>query len=129
MYPVADDADLLAAFPRRTMTALGKKASSLGVRRPLPGCRKNTRFIHPIFRRLRAERERQGLSREALSKKSGYHWQQIQAWENGKVQPRFAHVHEWAAALGMDLMLRPAGMARVDSEPMVPAKARLMAGR
>lgn len=129
LYPVADDADLLAAFPRRTLSAIGRKASSLSIRRPLPGSRKNKRFIHPIFRRLRAERERQGLTRVALAKKLGYHWNEIQAWENGKRQPRFISVYEWAVSLGMELMLKGSGAATFDDRLNVPSKARMMAGR
>lgn len=129
LWPVADDDDLLKEFPKRNLGSIGRKASDLGVRRPLPGARKNKRFIHPIFKALRAERERRKLTRAALATKAGHHVNQIQTWENGKCRPLFLALLDWAAALGMEIVLRPIGGDNFDAGPQLPTKAQMMGRR
>lgn len=129
LWPVADQDELCAALPARAWESIGRKASAMGIRRRMPGARKNKRAIQPIIVALRIERERQHLTRPQLGKLSGYHPQQLHTWEMGKASPIFAKLVDWVSALGMELVIRPR-VERVFSErPSEPSRARLMAGR
>lgn len=127
LWPVADPAALCAAIPRRKYENMQKKASELGLRRRMPGARKNKRFVHPIFVQLRAAREAKGLTRPQLAERLGYHFHQIHCWEMGKTQPSLRNVDEWATALGFSLMLSASGSSAVSA--IVVDRQSLMAGR
>lgn len=126
LWPTADEAEIVAALPGRNFDACARKACSLRIRRPSPTVRKGKRFILPLIRALRAERERQGLTRPVLAAKAGYHYNQICGWENGKVQPALLYVVEWAAALGFDIVLQKPwdGSSEITQDPR-----RMKAGR
>lgn len=129
LWPAADEDEIVAAFRGRHFATIGKKASALGLRRRLPGARKNTRAIQPIIIALRKERERQGLTRPQLAARIGYHWQQLHGWEMGKACPIFAKLVDWVEGLGMELVLRPGASALLAERPAELSKERLMAGR
>lgn len=127
LYPAASDAELREAFPNRTLVSVQRKGSSLGIRRKRPETRWNKRFVHPIFKQLRTIREAEDLTRSKLSKKCGYHYNQILAWEMGKANPDFRSVREWAEALGYEIVLKKSYV--FDNSPIpFPDKKRLMAG-
>jgi transcriptional regulator with XRE-family HTH domain len=107
LWPTAEEAELLAAFPKRNIASIGRKASALSIRRRQPGARNNKRFIHPIIKMLRDERERQRLTRPQLAKKAGYHWMQLHYWEMGKQKPLFDKLIDWAEALGLKVIITP----------------------
>jgi len=92
LYPASDVADVEAALPGRAFVNIAKKASALGVKRQTLGTRTNKRHIHPLVRQLRAEREAHKMSRKALSKKSGYHINQLLGWELGKTSPDLRYI-------------------------------------
>ncbi len=129
LWPVADEADILKALPGRSFAAIGRKVSELEIRRPLPGCRTNKRFIHPIIKALRTERERQKLTRPQLASKIGYHWMQLHQWEMGKRKPIFDKLVDWAQGLGMEIIVRPTAHRIFDEKPALPTKAQLAARR
>lgn len=128
-FPTEDQEAILAALPDRKWANIGKRASDLKIHRPTEAVRKNNRAIHPIIKKLREERERQKIGRPELSKKLGYHVNQILGWEMGKTSAPFAAVYDWALALGLELSLRD-GASRVLQEKtkLVPLH-RLMGGR
>lgn len=129
MWPVADEAEIVAAFPGRRWASIGRKACALAMRRRLPGARKNARFIQPLFVALRLERERQAITRSKLAAIVGYHTNQLHAWEMGKATPRFDAVIAWAAALRLEIVMRSTAEQVLLEQIAMPSKAKLMAGR
>lgn len=131
MYATADKAEILGALPNRGWPNIAKKASALGLRRPVPGSRKNTRYVQALFRQLRAARETQKLTRVQLSARCGYHVNVLLGWELGKRNPDFRFVVDWAAALGFDIVLKPRLSQVSEYRTQIPrvTKERLMAGR
>ncbi len=59
-----------------------------------------------ILKLLREERIRNQMSLEALSLLTGYNFNSLQRWENGRVTPSVNAVVDYANALGFDLVLR-----------------------
>lgn len=129
LWPIADEAEIVSALPGRKFAAIGRKASSLGLRRRMPGARNNTRHVHLIIKMLRDERERRGLTRPQLAAKIGYHWMQIHCWEMGKRRPIFNKLVDWAEGLEMEVIIRPVAHRVFDQKPMLPTKAQLQARR
>lgn len=131
LYPAADDDVIQAAFPNRTWIAVQRMASALSILRPKLASRKNKRFVHPLFKELRSEREKQKLTRRALAKMVGYHENQIHMWELGKTKPDFIAVFDWAKALGFDLTLnRKATKESLDAIVVPwPERSAMMARR
>jgi transcriptional regulator with XRE-family HTH domain len=56
-----------------------------------------------IGQEIRKHRESQGLTQEALSKKSGIHRFQLSEWETGKKLPTLSSVLKVLAALNLKL--------------------------
>jgi hypothetical protein len=129
LYPAAMHSEIKAALPGRAWDSIVKKANVLGVRRPTEAYRNNSRFIHPIIRELRLERERRRITRPQLSSKLGYHVNQLCCWEMGKTNPDFGAVSLWAEALGMELTLRPNAKQLLAEQSQVLPLRKLMAGR
>lgn len=129
LYPSAEQATIETALPDRSWGSIIKKAGDLGIRRHLAATRNNKRFVHPIVRLLRKEREQRKLTRPEVGAMCGYHVNQIQAWEMGKVRPWFVHIVDWAAALGFELVLRPQVNPVLSEEIPYPARRKLMAGK
>jgi hypothetical protein len=127
LYPTAEITELKAALPHRAITAIQRQATYLHIKRLTLGTRTNTRFIHPLIQQLRLARENAHLSRSDVSKKSGYHVNQLCAWELGKVNPDFRSMYEWAESLGFDLVLKKRFSISNEFIPW-PDKKRLMAG-
>lgn len=131
LWPMADDAELLAALPGRQLTFMSKKASALKIRRFAPATRKSQRFVDPIFVQLRKERDNRKLTRPKLAAKIGYHYNQILAWELGKAIPSFRCLQDWANALGFDVILRE----KLSEEKLAaivipyPDRKKMMGGR
>lgn len=127
LYPSADAEIVESALQSRgSLATIAKKASALGIKRQSPGIRTNKRFVHPLIRQLREEREKRKMGRPELEEKSGYHVSQILSWELGKVNPDFMSMHDWAEALGFELILRKKMVGEIVPWPDTK---RLMAGR
>jgi transcriptional regulator with XRE-family HTH domain len=58
-----------------------------------------------IIAKLKSERRRQRLSRDAISAITGYEESGIKKWENGIVSPSFHAVVDVADVLGFNLVL------------------------
>jgi len=56
---------------------------------------------------LAAERRRRGLSALAAARHAGLSDATVNAWENGRNQPRLPELARYAAALGYTLTLAP----------------------
>lgn len=122
MYPISDEAEIVAAIPNHKWINIGRKANSLDLKRPQPGSRKNKRPIHPLIKQLRQIREQRRMPRPRLSKKSGHHINEILRWELGQTGPKFHAVSDWAEALGFEIVLQPRLRVISDSEitPLTP---------
>ena len=66
-----------------------------------------SRRVHSILSQLRKIRRDKELSQEYVSKRAGYLRIQLCLYETGGREPRFQAVHDWAEALGYELVLRP----------------------
>lgn len=102
LWPRASRKEVMAALPNRAWSAIGKRASSLGL---LRSAHRRYPKVHPMIAQLRTERERLGWSRPQLAKRVGVHRQQIATWELGIAQPLWFFVETWAEALGFELRL------------------------
>lgn len=112
IYQSADRGSILAALPLRNWVTIVKHANDLKIVRPSEAERCNTRFIHPIIQQLKAERLQRRMDRPTLSRKIGYHVNQLHMWELGKTQPEFQAVFLWADGLGFELVLRPSAESK-----------------
>lgn len=130
LYPSADASEVEAALPGRgSLATIAKTANALGIKRQTFGTRTNKRYVHPIIKELRAERERLKMTRHMVSEKSGYHRNQLLGWELGKTNPDFRSLREWAEGLGFDLVLRKRIVSDDTGLIPWPDRSRLMAGR
>lgn len=109
LYPTASWAKLEAVFPGRTRSSLANQAYLMGVKRPRHANARLSRL--QLVRDLKAERERQGLSRAELGRRMGY--SKLAAWEGGFQDPKLRTVLDWADALGLEIRLISKTWARV----------------
>jgi DNA-binding XRE family transcriptional regulator len=115
MWPKARRTDLERALPKRTWYAITRKAGEMGVRRLPLGLRQDTKYRpHPIMLRIRLAREERRWSRRDLAEKSGYHKQQITAWELGVNKPFLQQVCDMAETVGLQVELRTADHSEPD---------------
>ena len=69
----------------------------------------------PIVEELRAERKRRGWSQTQLGNEIGHAtYGGVWAWENYAQGPKLSSLRMWAAALGYEVVLVPAGELRGD---------------
>lgn len=101
----ASQKDIQNALPWRSWNGIVKKASNLKLRRTRSASNKNPRKAHPIFVRLRAERERLGISRRDLADRIGYDVQTVSQWELGLANPRWEPLSAWLSSLGCELIV------------------------
>lgn len=105
MYPFSPWAELLAAIPRHTKVAIGKRGVDLGVKRhPEANSRRNTN-IDPLFVALRRARETMGMTRVQMAKKLGYHHVQVARWELGDDVPPWRAIKLWAQVVGRVIII------------------------
>lgn len=122
LWPMATRDEIIAALPGRAWTALSKQANFLKLKRRY----QHGRPVHPIMLQLRDLREQARITRPQLSKKIGWHLNQILNWETGKTRPNLQHVEDLANGLGCTLVLRP----KAESEIIhFPDQKRLMSGK
>jgi transcriptional regulator with XRE-family HTH domain len=62
----------------------------------------------PILAALQRRRQELKLSRRKLAQRSGYADNQIYCWESGRAAPSLPKLHDWAASLGLELLVREA---------------------
>lgn len=99
MYPFSPWPELLAAIPRHTKTAIGKRGNDLGVHRH-PEANSRRKNIDPLFVALRRARETMGMTRVQMAKKLGYHHVQVARWELGDDVPPWRAIKIWAQTVG-----------------------------
>jgi len=99
MYPFSPWTDLLAAVPRHTKAAIGKRGNDLGVTRH-PEANSRRKDIDPLFVALRRARENLGMTRLQMAKKLGYHHVQVARWELGDDVPPWRAIKIWAQVVG-----------------------------
>ncbi|WP_304452852.1 helix-turn-helix transcriptional regulator [Nocardiopsis sp. YSL2] len=62
---------------------------------------------HPLITQLKAARTAMGLSVAKLAARGGYSEQTIRSWESGKSAPNLDNLDDYAAAVGLDVVLQP----------------------
>lgn len=129
LWPTADQPEIEHALPRRAWGSIQRRAVVLRVLRGRPETRGRNLKVHPLIKQLRVTRYVARMSRPVLSKKIGHHVNQILNWENGKAQPGFHAVADWADALGFELVLRRKAEVLLRERPAVARIERMMAGR
>jgi DNA-binding transcriptional regulator YiaG len=127
LYPMATWEELQRRFPQRTLAAIAKEASELGLRRDSKMLRQRRHYLSPIVEALRAERLRRRMTGDQLADKMGYAVALIRRWETGINQPKLRQIEDWGDALGMMISVQPAKTAPFSIAPI--DRARLMAGR
>ena len=129
LWAIADEADLLQALPLRSFYAMNHKAQSLGLRRPLVTTRRHRKYVDPLIKELRIERENRRVSRRILAAKIGISATSLAQAELGHVSNvGFTLVRDWAVALGFEIVLRETPTAESIAAIVIPYpdKRRLM---
>lgn len=107
MWPFEPWPAILAAIPRHTKTAIGKRANALGVKRH-PEANSRRKNVDPLFVTLRRAREGLGLTRVQMAKKLGYHHVQVARWELGDDVPPWRAIRVWAQTVGRVIVVEDA---------------------
>ncbi len=125
IYERSPKSEILAQLPRRQWTAIERKASELKVKRDL----RKTHTKIAIVAELRRVRRQRGIQSDELAAKFGAYGSGLNNWESGRRTPQLKTVLAWAAALNLELVLQPKGIAAFTARPLVdrPIEARLMA--
>lgn len=108
MWPAATWEEMVSAFPDRSRSSIGRKASELGaVRHPDLRIRTLKGGVHPVVSQLRDERQRRRVTVDVLSDECGVNRHSLIGYELGNACPSLSSVTEWARALGFELTLTP----------------------
>lgn len=99
---MADKAALIAGLPTHPIQSIMKKGYSLGLKR----ARVPRESIYPVVRGLVQARLKKGITRMELSNILGYHEFLIGRWERGDAKPNIKRLHDWAQALGFEIVLK-----------------------
>lgn len=105
LYPSASKADICEEFPGRTWASIRRHAALLGIER-LESMPRNEN-IHPVVDALINCRIMLGLRPAQAARLIGWSPKWLSALERGARLPTLAMLDQWAAALGMELMLAP----------------------
>lgn len=118
--PKVSRAELESLLPRRKWWSIQHQASKLGLSR-----RRTTKSSsEPIIQRLWDLREREGITRDELAKKMGYHPVMLARWERGEATPSLQRLRDWCQALGADLKVIYEGTPLSLSRPPQNSEAK-----
>lgn len=68
-----------------------------------PRSRTVSQTLHPVVETLRQARYDQRMPVLLLAEITGYSAKAIHQWEQGRVNPKLKHLHDWAQALGLKI--------------------------
>lgn len=124
LYPRCGWEELTRRFPRRTNSAIEKRAAELGI------IRERTENVSDLVlvQELRRVRRMRRLTTDTVAQRFASYGSAISNWEIGGRQPTVRTLIAWANALGFDIVLQPKGIQATQAKALIdlPGKHRLM---